>query len=97
MEAIIHAAGGVNAARGWSAVSQIDDRAILDMQPDIVIFTHSWTRQDIELWSRSSVYADIPAVMHHRLYQMPFVISADRVKNNPMPYIEQIQAWLSVG
>lgn len=97
VEHLIIEAGGVNAAQNRPAVSQVDDRDIIAMQPDIIVFTEGWTNQAIEAWATVPIYAQIPAVRNQQLYQMPLILSDDRINENPTPYLQQFRQWLTLG
>ncbi len=72
---LIEAAGGVNAAHELNDYSQIADWQVLDMAPDVILFSRTWTMEAIENWSRAAVYANVPAVRSGRLHQLDFSLA----------------------
>ncbi len=70
MEALIEAAGGVNAAYELNDYSQIADWQIVEMAPDVILFSRTWTIAQIDAWVAAPVYADVPAIKHKRFFQV---------------------------
>lgn len=75
LEELIEAAGGVNAAHDLRDYSQIADTQIQEMAPDVILFSSTWTPEQIQIWTSSPAYADVPAIKNGRYYQLDFSLA----------------------
>lgn len=94
VEALIEAAGGVNAAHYLADYSQIADWQILEMAPDIILFSQTWTPAQIENWAEASVYADLPAIRNHQLHYWDFSLAEADVHASFDEYVGVLQGML---
>ena len=69
---LIEAAGGINAAAAYEDFRQIDDSAIRDLAPDVILLSPAWTRADRAAFVSNPAYADIPAVQAGRVIRLSF-------------------------
>ncbi len=75
VESLIEAAGGVNAAHDLNDFSQIADRQILALVPDVILFSQTWTTEQMAAWAAAAVYAELPAIANGRVYQLDFSLA----------------------
>lgn len=72
---LIEAAGGVNAAATFNDYQQINDSQIIQLKPDIILFSSTWDTATMNQWRQAPVYADVPAIRQGRLYQLDFSLA----------------------
>ena len=82
IEQVIEAAGGVNAAHDLNDFAQIADFQILDLNPDIILFSSTWTQDQIDTWVTADVYASLPAIQNHHVYQLDFSLADNDLTQN---------------
>lgn len=75
IHALIEAAGGVNAAATLNGYQQLNDSQIIQLKPDIILFSSTWDFASIDHWQQAPVYAELPAIRHARLYQLDFSLA----------------------
>ncbi len=71
---LIALAGGVNvtAQAGFDDYRQIDDTAILELAPDVILLTSAWSADEAADFAASRAYASVPASIRGRIVRLPF-------------------------
>jgi ABC-type Fe3+-hydroxamate transport system substrate-binding protein len=82
IEQVIEAAGGVNAAHDLNDFAQIADFQILQLNPDIILFSSTWTKDQIDTWVAAEVYAPISAIQNNRYYLLDFSLADNSLTQN---------------
>lgn len=82
IERVIEAAGGTNAAHELNDYAQIADWQILELNPDIILFSSTWTQEQIDRWVNADVYADISAIQNDQYYQIDFSLADNPLMEN---------------
>ena len=82
IEQVIEAAGGVNAAHDLNDFAQIADFQILELNPDIILFSSTWTQDQIDTWVAADVYAPISAIQNNRYYLLDFSLADNSLTEN---------------
>ncbi len=82
IEQVIEAAGGLNAAHELNDYAQIADWQILELDPDIILFSNTWTQEQIDDWIKTDVYADISAIRNDHYYQIDFSLADNPLMEN---------------
>ena len=82
IEQVIEAAGGTNAAHELNDYAQIADWQILELNPDVILFSSTWTQEQIDHWIKADVYAEIPAIQNDHYYQIDFSLADNPLMEN---------------
>lgn len=82
IEQVIEAAGGVNVAHDLNDFAQIADFQILELNPDIILFSSTWTQDQIDTWVAADVYASIPAIQNQHYYQLDFSLADNSLRES---------------
>jgi ABC-type Fe3+-hydroxamate transport system substrate-binding protein len=71
---LIALAGGINAAAqaGFDDFRQIDDIAIHELAPDVILLTPAWSDDDAADFAASRAYDGVPAHISGRIVRLPF-------------------------
>ncbi len=72
VDKLIEDTGALNAADHLTGEQQVNDSQIIEMNPDIIIFTSRWQNTAIIEWANASVYAEINAIRTKQLYRFPY-------------------------
>ncbi len=80
VDRLIEGTGAINAADHLTGSQQINDRELLAMNPDVVVFTASWRPSEIARWSEASVYSEVQAIQTQRLYQFNYPLTDARLQ-----------------
>lgn len=95
VERILQAAGGINAAADLPEFNQIADWQIRALAPDIILFSSTWTPDQIATWTSAPYYADLPAIKNKRFYQLDFSLADADLLANEAARIQSIQALIT--
>lgn len=93
----IQQAGGINAAAELEDFRQISDSQILELQPDIILFTQSWTDDQISQWINVPTYALLPALQRGHYFQLDFSIAEADLKSNEATRIDTLRYWINLS
>jgi ABC-type Fe3+-hydroxamate transport system substrate-binding protein len=92
---MILAAGGENAAaERFTGFAQISDTDILALNPDIILFTQTWTAEQINHWLTNAVYDEVTAVKNRHFYQLDFSLAETDLMDNHDARIDQLARWI---
>jgi ABC-type Fe3+-hydroxamate transport system substrate-binding protein len=91
LDTFIQQAGGINAAHDLEDFRQISDTQILELQPDIILFTQAWTDGQIAVWSQIETYATLPAVQNGNLYRLDFSTAEADLRQNEVARVDTLR------
>lgn len=86
-DTLIEGIGAINAADYLTGSQQINDTQLLEMNPDVILFTAGWSAEAILQWSNSGGYQILPAVQNNQLYRFPYALSEYHVGIKYKQYI----------
>lgn len=69
---------------------------LLELNPDIILFTQSWTPEAVEQWLASSTYESINAVVHRHTYHLEFSLTTTSIQKNYARYLKTLQQWFEL-
>lgn len=92
LDSLIREAGGINAAAGLEDFRQISDSQIIGLAPDIVLFSQTWTEEQIRQWTQAEVYAELPAIQNKRWHLLTFSLAEADLRANAQMRIATLAA-----
>lgn len=93
---LIRAAGGYNAAAPYPGIAEINDRLLLEMNPDLIIFTQSWAQADISAWLQAAPYQQLAAVRNGHTFYLEFDLTDDAISANRNAYLRVLRQWFEL-
>ncbi len=93
---LIIAAGGQNAAAGRPGIAEVNTPLLLEMNPDIILFTKSWTSDAIEDLLATSPFQGLNAVQRQRIYHLDFPLTANAINANRDEYLRTLRQWFEL-
>jgi ABC-type Fe3+-hydroxamate transport system substrate-binding protein len=71
---LVSAAGGINVAAeaGYQDYRQLDDTAIRDLAPDVILLSPAWSPDAADSFRANPAYETVPAVQQGQVYRLPF-------------------------